>query len=167
MAKFPVTQHARTPYDLTKTKHTKMHRIHYLLLPLLFFSFIQDNPCGYYAYDSLEEALKAPEKVTSLDLGMQHPKLITLPPAIGQLTELECLDASFNRIGSLPGEMKHLKKLRYLNLAGNRYLSRLPEVLKELPALETVDLTGIPEWSTATCEAARKVLPGVTVLTDK
>lgn len=143
-------------------------RIVFVLSVLLFFSFtVQDNPCGYYEYDSMEDALKEPPKVTSLDLGMRHPKLTTLPTAIGQLTNLECLDASYNRIGSLPPEVKNLKKLKYLNLAGNRYLTKLPEVLKELPNLETVDLTGIPEWSAATCEAARKALPNVKVLTDK
>jgi len=83
------------------------------------------------------------------------------------LTNLECLDASFNRISTLPVEMKNLTNLKKLNLSGNQYLSKFPEVLKEIKSLEEVDFTGIPQWSKEKCDAVKAALPGVKVLTDK
>ena len=133
------------------------------------FTLPQGDPCMEgITYYSLEEALKEPLKVKVLDLAMQSPtKLTTLPASIGKLINLECLDGSFNRISSLPAEMKNLKKLKTLNLSGNRYLAKLPEVIKEIPSLETLNLTGIPEWSKAKADAAKTALPNVSVLTDK
>ena len=126
------------------------------------------DPCMEgITYYSLEEALKEPSKVKVLDLAMQHPKLTTLPPEIGKLTNLECLDVSFNRVATLPAEMSKLTKLKKLNMSGNRYLAKLPEVLKLVTSLETLDVTGIPEWSKVKCDAAKAALPKVNVLTDK
>lgn len=146
----------------------------YLLFFVMFLTisgFINpsQDPCmNGITYYSMEEALQEPSKVTVLDLAMQSPtKLTTLPPEIGKLTNLECLDISFNRISTLPMEMKELKKLKKLNLSGNRYLSKVPEVLKEMPWLEEINFTGIPEWSKEKCDAAKAALPNVKVLTDK
>lgn len=130
--------------------------------------YAQNDPCsGSITYYSFEEALAEPSKVLVLDVAMQHPKLTTLPSDISKLTNLECLDASFNRISTLPIEMKNLKSLKYLNLSGNQYLAKFPEILKEISSLEVVDFTGIPQWSKEKCDAAKAALPNVKVLTDK
>ena len=138
------------------------------ILGLLAFTSPQNDPCmSGTTYYSLDEAYAEASKVKVLDIAMQHPKLTTLPASIAKLKNIECLDASFNRIGSLPAEMKELKNLKRLNLSGNQYLAKFPEILKELPNLEVVDFTGIPQWSKEKCDYAKKALPNVKVLTDK
>ena len=129
----------------------------------------QGDPCmNGVTYYSFEEAYAESAKVKVLDVAMQSPiKLTTLPSEIGKLTNLECLDASFNRISKLPDEMRNLKNLKVLNLSGNQYLSKFPEILKELPNLEVVNFTGIPQWNKEKCDYAKKALPNVKVLTDK
>ena len=142
-----------------------------LILASLFvsLSFAQGDPCmNGITYYSFEEAYAEASQATVLDVAMQSPKkLTTLPAEIGKLTNLECLDASFNRISTLPDEIRNLKKLKVLKLSGNQYLSKFPEILKELPSLEVVDFTGIPQWSKEKCDYAKKALPKVKVLTDK
>lgn len=148
-----------------------MRKFTFLLLLAILVSVqvvsAQEQPCTGETYYSLEEALKDPEKVTVLDIAMQDPKLTSLPVEIALLVNLECLDLSFNQISKLPDELKSLQKLKVLNLAGNRYMANFPDVLKELPLLETVDLTEKPEWNKAKCDAAKAALPNVNVLTDK
>ncbi|MFH1322183.1 MAG: leucine-rich repeat domain-containing protein [Bacteroidota bacterium] len=115
-------------------------------------------------YYDLGEALKEPEKVIKLDIAMQ--KLTQISPDIGKLYNLECLDLSFNRIPDLPPEFANLKKLKYINLTGTRYMPKLPGILKELPNLEVVDLRDHPEWSPAQFEDAKKMLPDVKIITE-
>jgi len=138
-----------------------------VLLSCSTFLVAQEKPCSGKTYYSLEEALQEPDSVKVLDIAMQEPKLETLPAEIGMLVNLECLDISFNRISALPAEFAKLQKLQKLNLSGNRYMANLPEVLKDLPLLQEVDLTEKPEWSKAKCDAAKAALPKATVLTDK
>ncbi len=121
---------------------------------------------GTKFYD-LEEALTQPDSVVYLDLAMQENKLTTIPKEVLLFPNLEYLDVSFNRISSLPNGLKELKKLKSIDLSGNRYLSKFPEVLKELPSLQVVNFSDIPEWSKEKCDAAKAALPGVTVITDK
>lgn len=117
-------------------------------------------------YYKLSEALKEPEKVIKLDIAMK--KLTKISPDIGKLTNLECLDLSFNRISDLPAEFSELKKLRFLNLTGTRYLPGLPKVLSELPGIEVIDISDHPEWSPAQFENAKKMLPDVEfIIADK
>lgn len=148
-----------------------MTRLKFLIVVMAYLScamvWAQEETCTGKTYYSLEEALKEPESVTVLDIAMQDPKLTEVPAEIGLLVNLECLDLSFNRIGTLPEEFKNLKNLKVLVLAGNRYMASFPEVLKELPQLTKVDFTDIPEWSKEKCEMAKEALPNVTVLTDK
>lgn len=115
-------------------------------------------------YYELDEALKEPEKVVKLDIAMQ--KLTHISSDIGKLVNLECLDLSFNRISGLPDEFAELKKLRYLNIMGTRYLPGLPKILTKLPNLEIVDIRDHPEWSAARFEEAKKILPDVKIITE-
>jgi Leucine-rich repeat (LRR) protein len=114
-------------------------------------------------YD-FQEALSAKDKVKKLDLSMQ--KIKVLSPSIAQFKNLECLDLSFNTFPTLPAEFSQLKQLTYLNLAGTRYMGKLPAVVKELPNLKVLDLRDHPEWSTATFEEAKKLLPHVKIITQ-
>ena len=93
-------------------------------------------------------------------------RLTRISSEISELVNLECLDLSFNRISDLPDEFAELKKLRYLNLAGTRYLPRLPKILTELPNLEILDIRDHPEWVSAQFEEARKMLPDVKIITE-
>jgi len=139
------------------------------LISFCFLSFIraQDIPClGEEKYTSLEEALVEPDQVIYLDLSMSRPKLTAVPKEVAKFKNLKCLDVSFNRIAKIPEEIKACKELKNLNLAGNRYLSKLPEVLKELPNLEEVNVTDIPEWSEETRANAKQMLQEVKVITD-
>ena len=115
---------------------------------------------------SLEEALENPDQVFVLDLAMQDPKLTAIPEEVLQFENLECLDVSFNRVGSLPNGLKDLKHLKHVNLAGNRYLAKFPDVLLSIEKLEVVDFTAIPEWSEEKCAHAKAQLPNVDVRTD-
>jgi hypothetical protein len=118
------------------------------------------------SFSSLEMALQDPAKVVKLDLGMQTPKLTAVPKEVGLFTNLECLDVSYNRVASIPDEIKNCTKLKTLILTGNRYLTKLPPILKEVPSLKKVDVSGIPEWSPAKRKAAKDLLPKVNVVTD-
>lgn len=117
-------------------------------------------------YSSLEEALAEPDQVVYLDLSMSRPKLTAIPKEVAKFPNLKCLDVSFNRVAKIPDEIKACKKLKILNLAGNRYLAKLPALLKELPNLEEVNVTDIPEWSEETRAEAKQMLPEVKVITD-
>ncbi len=140
------------------------------ILVFLSISFVNqpEDPCiSGKTYIDIEEAIKDSASVKVLDLALQDPKLKTLPADVLKLTHVECLDLSFNQIANLPTEMMNLKQLKTLNLAGNRYLQKLPDVVKELPALQTLILTDLPEWSKEKCDAAKAALLGVNVITDK
>ena len=143
--------------------------LHLLILVLSFNLWPQDADLCRSAkiYYSLEEALQEPDSVRVLDLAMQNPKLTTIPPEVCRFTNLECLDVSFNRIGSVPDSIGNLIHLKHLNMAGNRYLAKFPEALTKLDSLQVVDFTAIPEWSDEKCMYAKAQLPHVRVLTDK
>jgi hypothetical protein len=119
------------------------------------------------AFDSLEKALRAPEKVRRLaiqggeDLEMKH-----LPPGLGRLVNLETLElACLEKLEDLPEELGELQKLRELvidngngcsmNVALPRSVGRLASlrVLRLYGALDGRDI-GEPAQS-----APAKVLP--------
>jgi len=147
-----------------------MYRILGSLLTVMLFNtsiFAQDftEVCtDAEVFSSLSEALAVKDKVQKLDISMQ--KIKVLSPTIKDLQNLECLDLSFNTFSSLPAEFAQLKKLSYLNLTGTRYLAKVPAVLKDLPNLKILDLRDHPEWSKATFEEAKKLLPHVKIITQ-
>ncbi|MFN3404581.1 MAG: leucine-rich repeat domain-containing protein [Cytophagaceae bacterium] len=115
-------------------------------------------------YTSLEEALKEPEKVIKLDISML--KLTAVPPEIGKLVNLECLDVSFNRISTLPVEIANCKKLRFIDLSGTNYMSKLPQVLTQLPNLEAINISDHKFWKPAQFDEAQKLLPKVKMILE-
>ncbi len=122
-----------------------------------------DSICqSYKTYYSLADALKDPLNVQKLDLSMQ--KLTVVPDEIAQFENLVCLDLSFNRIATFPPFITSLTKLEYLNLTGTRYMGKLPAIVSKIPNLKVLDLRDHPEWSAATYDEAKKLLPTVTIL---
>ena len=134
------------------------------LLLITYSAYSQDPCAGEMTYYSIEEGMAHPEEVKNLDIALN--KLTVISPDIGKLENLKCLDLSFNRISTLPEEFANLKKLEFLNMTGTRYMSKLPEVLKELPSLKVLDLTDHPEWSAAKKADAVNFLPNVKVIVN-
>jgi signal recognition particle receptor subunit beta len=86
------------------------------------------------------------QNLKSLDLGNDWNtpdkfKLTEFPLEILELTELEELDLSFNRISIIPAEISQLKKLNNLDLSYND-LSTIPEAIATLQNISTLYLSG-------------------------
>ncbi len=89
-------------------------------------------------YNSIEEALKAPEKVVILDLSKQ--KLSEVPDEIILFTNLQQLNLSNNKLLELPNFITKLPKLSYLNISANK-LSSLPQNIGNLNQLSSIDFS--------------------------
>jgi internalin A len=109
-----------------------------------------------------EEAVRridqaAEEKLTQLDLSGLD--LEELPPEIGKCTQLETLvlgkvedwgwvDGKFspklitNQLSALPEELRSLLNLRSIDLSGNPF-GKMPELLLEMKQLESLNLTAL------------------------
>ncbi|NXL58774.1 MFHA1 protein, partial [Chordeiles acutipennis] len=72
------------------------------------------------------------------ELGAEGPGL---PPRLAELSRLEELDLSFNRLRRLPEGLGHLRHLRALDVDHN-LLPSFPAALLELAALEELDCSG-------------------------
>ncbi|MEH2177764.1 leucine-rich repeat domain-containing protein [Nostoc sp.] len=83
----------------------------------------------------IEQAAR--DKVTELDLSGEG--LTTLPPEIGQLTNLQTLDISDNELSSLPAEIVQLTNLQTLHVYNNQ-LGSLPLEIVQLTNLQTLGL---------------------------
>jgi small GTP-binding protein len=91
-----------------------------------------------------EELLKVIEEAKAsraTELDLSGNQLASLPPEIGQLTNLIWLDLSRNQLSSLPTELCHLKKLTVLYLGGNQ-LTTLPLEISQLKNLQRLHLGG-------------------------
>ena len=98
-----------------------------------------------------EEALKRIEAARAGGhdtLDLSGLGLTSVPPEIGQLTELTELDLSGNQLTSLPSEIGQLAELTELNLYGN-HLALLPPEIWRLTKLEHLSLGGneLVKWS--------------------
>ena len=91
----------------------------------------------HLAAGSVSEA----ERLAVKKLDLSHNRLSSLPPEIGQLTNLTRLHWSFNNLSSLPSEIGHLANLTSLNLSGNS-LSSLPPEIGQLTKLTSLNLSG-------------------------
>jgi len=88
------------------------------------------------ALKKIEQAYKTGAK--RLDLSGYH--LISLPPEIGKLKNLEELSLSSNQLSSLPPEIGKLQKLTSLNLSSNQ-LRSLPNEIGKLQKLTVLNLS--------------------------
>lgn len=79
-------------------------------------------------YESLEEALKEPEKVYRLNLSQRN--LTSVPPEIAQLKNLRVLSLFGNELSELPDAIAQLQNLESLDLGRNQFTKVPPQVLK-------------------------------------
>ena len=98
--------------------------------------------------------------VTIADLSMQSPKLTKVPEELSALTDLKCLDLSFNRIATFSESFKKLTKLVCLDLSGNHYLQNLPAFLNDMHSLKVIRLQDL-KWSEAKKKETEKAFPGL------
>lgn len=93
------------------------------------------------AYESISDALEAPEQVYSLNLSAQDFQ--QFPLEVTQLKNLHYLDLSGNQLQAIPSEIQKLENLHYLDLSNNQ-LAELPAYLKDLPKLQWINLKNNP-----------------------
>jgi Leucine-rich repeat (LRR) protein len=99
------------------------------------------------AFDSLEKALREPEKVRRLALsGGEDPEMKHLPPGLGRLVNLEALElACLEKLEDLPEELGQLQKLEELVIDNGNGCSmnvRLPRSVGRLANLRVLRLYG-------------------------
>ena len=101
-----------------------------------------DNPCGWYGITC------SGGRVTSLDLSNNNMGG-TLPPEIGELSELKSLNLGFSTDfgipfsllgGAIPTQLGNLTKLEYLDLSGNDFTGSIPSSIGNLLQLTYLDL---------------------------
>lgn len=99
------------------------------------------------AFDSLEKALREPEKVRRLALqAVEDPEMKHLPPGLGRLVNLEALElACLEKLEDLPEEIGQLQKLEELVIDNGNGCSmnvRLPRSVGRLSNLRVLRLYG-------------------------
>ena len=98
------------------------------------------------AFDSLEKALRSPEKVKRLVLQSEDPEMKHLPAGLGTLVNLEALElACLEKLEDLPEEIGKLSKLRELIIDNGNGCSMdvsLPRSIGELQDLRVLRLYG-------------------------
>ncbi|WVZ77603.1 hypothetical protein U9M48_025454 [Paspalum notatum var. saurae] len=66
----------------------------------------------------------------------------TIPPELGNLTNLVCLDLYMNNFsGNIPDSLGNLLKLRFLRLNNNRLTGQIPQSLAYISTLQVLDLS--------------------------
>jgi len=98
------------------------------------------------AFDSLEQALRSPEKVRRLTLQSEDLEMKHLPAGLGTLVNLEVLElACLENLEDLPEEIGKLRKLRELIMDNGNGCSMdvsLPRSIGELQSLRVLRLYG-------------------------
>ena len=76
------------------------------------------------------------ERIRELNLvfNLEH-----IPESIENLTEIEVLNLSYNKLIKLPPTFKNLKNLKLLDLSWNEFVE-IPGIIKNLPSLRTLNL---------------------------
>lgn len=103
-------------------------------------------------------------KITKLDVSGNN-LTGALPAEIRQLTNLEELDASSNKLTGIPAEIGQLSKLRIANFANNN-ISGLPLEIGNLKNLQTLDLRGNPNVSAYDIGQIQPKIPDAQILVD-
>ena len=85
-----------------------------------------------------------------------------LPAEIKQLTQLENLDVSNNKMTGIPAEIGQLSNLKILNYANNQ-ITGLPLELGNLTGLQVLDLSGNPNLSQHDLSLVKAKLPNTNI----
>ena len=136
-----------------------------LILTLFLCAQLGLNGQSAQKYTTLNEAMKASEKVEWLDLicedvpkianrfgelpkleslYLRGCKLSELPEGMEEASNLGLLNVQDNDLKTLPTELSELKELSVINLRNNAF-RKVPKALLSLPKLREVDLTGNKE----------------------
>jgi Leucine-rich repeat (LRR) protein len=98
------------------------------------------------AFDSLEQALRAPEKARRLAIQSGDPEMKHLPPGLGRLVNLEALElACLEKLEDLPEELGELRALEELIIDNGNGCSMnvaLPRSIGRLSKLRVLRLYG-------------------------
>jgi Leucine-rich repeat (LRR) protein len=95
------------------------------------------------------KTIKSIQKITNTTLDLSNQGLEKIPEYVFNATKLENLNISNNEItGAVQAEIRHLQKLRTLNLSNN-FMTGIPAEIGQLKNLEILDLsnnriTGLP-----------------------
>ena len=109
----------------------------------LYDNNLKELPVSIGSLTSLEELTLRNNQLTTLPdsfrnlislkkLNLSWNNFTTLPEWIGSLTSLEELNLWGNKLKSLPNSIGSLQSLKVLNLNFNKYITELPESIKEL-----------------------------------
>lgn len=93
--------------------------------------------------ESLPDSIGNLARLTHLNLCNNRLTSASLPPSIGFLTGLKCLNLGMNQLDSLPPALVSLDGLKELGLFDNKIVV-LPDFLKVLHNLSKVNLKGNP-----------------------
>lgn len=147
-----------------------------------FVVFTQNPPAEYQ--DEIVDDVPSVSVGTTLDMSGQG--LVSVPMSVFSRTDIEVLNLSNNALsGALPAEVRHLSRLKILNLSYNNFTS-VPAEVGQLSNLEVLDLsynnlTGLPyelgnlsnlklldltgnDYTEADLEIIRASLPSTTVI---
>jgi len=109
----------------------------YLMLTVPLYAQ-DDTPTSYeIALERIEEARES----GATDLYLGELNLITVPPEIGQLSNLQGLFLQVNQLTNLPSEIGQLNNLEVLSLDSNQ-LTTLPSEIGQLNNLQVLSVSG-------------------------
>lgn len=97
------------------------------------------------AYREAEEKIEAARQSEAKELNLGGKRegaaeLSELPETLGQLTQLQTLDLSYNHLRALPQSLEKLTKLQVLSLSHNQ-LRELPESLTAITQLQSLSVS--------------------------
>lgn len=87
--------------------------------------------------EEVKEAIALAQKTRSIDFTLSGEGLTSLPPEIGELTQIAKLNLKDNKLTSLPPEIGKLTNLKRLYLSNNK-ITELPPEIAQLQKLEII-----------------------------